>query len=90
MRIDFLRFSNNAIFPTKGSPNAAGFDLYSTEEVIVSPSGIVPTDVGFNPIQDGGEQKGLPTSFYPVTSTNLGLSPQNSLTFSFSPFSTLV
>ena len=57
MRIDFLRFSNNAIFPTKGSPNAAGFDLYSTEEVIVSPSGIIPTDVVFNPIQDGGSKK---------------------------------
>ena len=57
MRIDFLRFINNAIFPTKGSPNAAGFDLYSTEEVIVSPSGIIPTDVVFNPIQDGGSKK---------------------------------
>ena len=39
-----------------------------------------------NPIQDrGGEaQKG------PVTSTNVGISPQNFLTFGFDPFVTLV
>ena len=46
-----------------------------------------------NPIQDGvGGQKGPPppTSFSPVTSTNVGISPQNFLTFSFNPFSTLV
>ena len=44
-----MRFSNDAICPTKGSPDAAGFDLYSVEEVIVSPSSIrtVPPDVGF-------------------------------------------
>ena len=39
-----------------------------------------------NPNQDGGEQKILPTSFYMVTSTNIGISPQNFLTFSFNPF----
>ena len=48
----------------------------------------------FNPIQDGGGQwragqKGPPTSFSPVTSTNVGISPQNFLTFSFNPFATL-
>ena len=32
----------------------------------------------------------LPTSFPPVTSTNVGISSQNVLTFSFSPFGTLV
>ena len=49
MRTDFLRFSNDAIWPTKGSPDAAGYDLYSTEEVNVSPSSvrIILTDVGF-------------------------------------------
>ena len=31
-----------------------------------------------------------PTSFSPVTSTNVGNSPQNFLTFSFNPFPTLV
>ena len=49
MRIDFLRFSNDAICPTTGSPDTAGFDHYSAEEVIVSPSSVekIPTDVGF-------------------------------------------
>ena len=31
----------------------------------------------------GGEQKGPPTSFFPVTSTNVGISPQDFLTYSF-------
>ena len=43
----------------------------------------------FNPIQDGGA-KGPSTSFSPITSTNVGISPQNVLTFSFNPFATLV
>ena len=49
-------------------------------------------DEPFNLIQDGGRgaQKGPPTSFSPVTSTNVGFGPQNFLTFSFKPFATLV
>ena len=46
-----------------------------------------------NPIQDGGGeggQKGYPTSFSPVTFTNVEISPKNFLTFSFNPFATLV
>ena len=43
-----------------------------------------------NPIQDEGGQKGPPYKFCPVASTNVGISPQNSLTFSFNPFATLV
>ena len=39
---------------------------------------------------EGGGQKGPPTSFFPVTSTNVGFGPQNFLTFSFNPFVTLV
>ena len=47
--------------------------------------------ISFNPIQDeGGGAKRPPTSFSPVTSTNVGLSTQNFLTFSFNPFATLV
>ena len=44
------------------------------------------------PIQDGWEvgQKDPPTSFSPVTSTNVGISSQNVLTFSFNPFDRLV
>ena len=37
-----------------------------------------------------GGKKALSTSFSLVTSTNLGISPQNFLTFSFDPFVTLV
>ena len=38
----------------------------------------------------GGGPKRPPASFSPVTSTNVGISPQNYLTFSFKPFATLV
>ena len=38
----------------------------------------------------GGGKKALPTSFSPVISTNVGFGPQNFLTFSFNPFTTLV
>ena len=38
----------------------------------------------------GGDKKAPPTSFSPVTSTNVGFGRQNFLTFSFNPFSTLV
>ena len=38
MKIDFVRFSDAAICPTKGSSDAAGFDLYSDEDVPVPPS----------------------------------------------------
>ena len=36
------------------------------------------------------EQKGPPTSFYPVTSANVGISPQNFLTLSYNSFATFV
>ena len=37
-----------------------------------------------------GGQKGLRTSFSPVTSTDVGFGPQNIVTFSFKTFATLV
>ena len=37
-----------------------------------------------------GSKKAPPTSFSPVTSTNVGFGPQNFLTFSFNLFATLV
>ena len=50
-----------------------------------------------NPIQDGEEGQKYPppplphpTSFPPVTSTNVRRSPQKFLTFSFNPFVTLM
>ena len=41
-------------------------------------------------IGGGRGHKGPHTSFFPVTSTNVRVSPQNFLTFSFNPFATLV
>ena len=38
-------------------------------------------------IGGGGRQNGSPTSFFPVTSTNVGISPQNFLTFNFNHLS---
>ena len=45
-------------------------------------------DLILNPTQDGGE--GPPTSFSLVTSTNVGITPQNFLTFIFNTFDKLV
>ena len=54
----------------------------------------------FKPIQDweftliSGEKLLMsalnPTSYSPITYTNVGVSPKNFLTFSFNPFATLV
>ena len=51
--------------------------------------GTTALDILFNLIQDGG-QKGPPTNFSSVTFTNVGISPQNFVTFSFKRFATLV
>ena len=49
IRIDFVKFSKDAICPTKGMADAAGFDLYSVEDVIIQPSTVklIRTDIGF-------------------------------------------
>ena len=44
----------------------------------------------FNPIQDGRLGKKAPTSFSPITSTNVGISHQNFLAFRLNTFVTLV
>ena len=47
----------------------------------------------FNPTQDGGGvggQKVSPTSFSPVSSGNVEISPKIFLTFSLTPFAALV
>ena len=45
-----------------------------------------------NPIKDGGRRgkKSPPTSFSPITSTNVGTNPQSFLSYSFDPFVTLL
>ena len=40
--------------------------------------------------EGGGGQKFPATSFFSVTSTNVGTSPQIFLTFNFNPFATIV
>ena len=49
MKIDFVKFSNLAITPTKGTKDSAGFDLYSVENVSISSNSIklIKTDIGF-------------------------------------------
>ena len=47
----------------------------------------------FRMVEGGGEERQkapTPTSFTPVTSTNVGIRPQYFLTFSFNPFDTLL
>ena len=41
-------------------------------------------------VRMGGGKKGLPSSFSPVTSINVGISPKHFLIFSFNPFATLI
>ena len=49
MKIDFVRFSNSAITPAKGTEDSAGFDLYSVECVTIPSNSIkfIKTDIGF-------------------------------------------
>ena len=60
------------------------YDFYS-----IKPFHFTKTKIYVNPIHDG-EANPHPISYSPVTSTNVGISPQNFLTFSFNLFSTLV
>ena len=47
--MDFVRFSNSAITPTKGTEDSAGFDVYSKENVTIPVNSIkiIRTDIGF-------------------------------------------
>uniref|UniRef100_A0A8C0L745 Deoxyuridine 5'-triphosphate nucleotidohydrolase n=1 Tax=Canis lupus dingo TaxID=286419 RepID=A0A8C0L745_CANLU len=47
MRLRFVRLSEHATAPTKGSPRAAGYDLYSAYDYILPPmeKAIVKTDI---------------------------------------------
>ena len=49
MTTDFVKFSNDATEPTKGTSNSVGFDLYCTENSLVAPSSvrIINTCIGF-------------------------------------------
>ena len=51
---------------------------------------INPLSERINPIQDGGQKGPSPTNFFAATFTNVGISSEIFLTFSFNPFATLV
>ena len=46
--VEFTRYSANATMPSKGTPGAAGLDLYSAENSLIPANGkgIVSTDIG--------------------------------------------
>ena len=47
MVLQVKRLSDNAILPAKGSPQAAGYDLYATESMVLMPGrrAVVPTGI---------------------------------------------
>ena len=97
-----LSFNNQILFTLKYhhfslsggllSPEIEAYFNLFVAKCAVTSSLINTIHVRFNLIQDvegeGGGQKGPtpPTSFSPVASTNIGISRQNFLTFSFNPF----
>ena len=54
MKIDFVRFSNSAIPPAKGTEDSAGFDLYSVECVTIPSNSIkfIKTDLALRSLVD--------------------------------------
>ena len=71
-------------------------DNYESSKIIIGAIIKIPKMLRFvpnpvNSIQELGVwDKKTPTSFYPVPCTNVKVSPQNLLTFSFNHFATLV
>ena len=74
MIIDFLKFSNDAVEPTKGTPDSSGFDLYSTDNILVSPSSvrIINTCIGFM-IPCGGKIYAHSSFAVKLTDTSAGV-----------------
>ena len=70
MIIDFLKFSNDAIEPTKCTPDSAGFDFYSTENILVAPSRIINTCIGLT-IPRGNFRKIYARSSFAVKFTHV-------------------
>ena len=54
-RMEVTRLQPTAILPSRGSPDAAGFDLYSIEHYVVFPGQrvVVSTGIGLNKLPDG-------------------------------------
>ena len=72
MKIEFVKFSHGAIELTKGSNEAAGFDLYSTDNYTIRPTAscIIRTDIGFK-IPTGYLGKIHPRSSFALCFTNV-------------------
>ena len=68
------------VIPALNSPSDIdNYECKSDDVKLIKPLCNLTT-AEFNPIQDGGEQKATPPiSYSPVTSTNVGISPQNFL-----------
>ena len=89
----FIIFGNFVIFYYRYDLQQVKRNIISTVTNMVYhlPCEFLKNLIIFRLGEEGGErQKGFPTSFSPVTSTNVGISPQNFQTFSFNPFATLV
>ncbi|CAD7672905.1 unnamed protein product [Nyctereutes procyonoides] len=69
MRLRFVRLSEHATAPTKGSPRAAGYDLYSAYDYILPPmeKAIVKTDI----------QVALPSGCYGRVAPRSGLAAKH-------------
>ena len=69
MKIQFVKFSPSAIKSTKGSDEAAGFDLYSVDNYIIRQTA---TDIGFK-VPRGNFGKIHPRSSFALCFTNVGV-----------------
>lgn len=67
--LKFVKISSKAYAPTKGSPLAAGYDLYSAADVTIEPRGkaIIPTDL----------KVGVPHGTYGRIAPRSGLAAKN-------------
>lgn len=72
MKIQIKKLSENAKIPTRGSPLAAGYDLYSTEEYVLMPleRHLFKTDIAIK----------VPAGHYGRIAPRSGLSLKNGIT----------
>lgn len=73
MKIEFVKISPSAIEPTRGSDDAAGFDLYSIDNYMIQlpTSCVIRTDIGFK-IHRGYIGKIHPRSSFALCFTDIG------------------
>ena len=73
MRVDYVRFRDGAICSTKRSSDAAGFELYSVEDILVPPSTVklLRTNIEIK-ILIGYFRKIYPSSSFALRFTDVG------------------